>query len=187
MSGSSRIIITTDRLLLRTWTERDKKPFHAINRCPIVREFLPDISGRADSDATIDAGIRHMEAHGFCLYAAEEKHSGRLAGFIGLSVPSFQAPFTPCVDIGWRLGAEYQGKGYASEGALAVKEHAFNTLGMTEIVSFTVPENIRSRRVMEKTGMRRDPREDFNHPALPENHRLSRHVLYRLRRDGNNP
>jgi RimJ/RimL family protein N-acetyltransferase len=97
-------------------------------------------------------------------------------------VPSFEASFTPCVEIGWRLSAEYWGRGLATEGARAVVKHAFGDLWLDEIVSFTVPGNVRSLRVMEKIGMTHDASEDFDHPNLPEGHPLRRHVLYRLRR-----
>src|SRR5438552_3901183 len=102
------------------------------------------------------------------------------AGFVGLSVPRFESHFTPCVEIGWRLAAPYWGRGYATEGARAALAVGFETLGLGEIVSSTVPANLRSRRVMEKIGMARDPDDDFDHPALPEGHRLRRHVLYRI-------
>ena len=99
---------------------------------------------------------------------------------MGLSVPRFESHFTPCVEIGWRLAAPYWGRGYATEGARAALAVGFETLGLGEIVSSTVPGNLRSRRVMEKIGMARDPADDFDHPALPEGHRLRRHVLYRI-------
>ena len=97
-------------------------------------------------------------------------------GYIGLAIPSFEAKFTPCVEIGWRLAAEHWNQGLATEGARAVVRHAFENLGIPELLSFTVPANKPSRRVMEKLGMTRDPR-------LPEGHPLRRHVLYRLRRE----
>jgi RimJ/RimL family protein N-acetyltransferase len=106
----------------------------------------------------------------------------RLSVSFGLAVPSFEAAFTPCVEIGWRLAAEHWGRGLATEGARAVVTHAFRDLGLDELVSFTVPHNVRSRRVMEKLAMTHDPAEDFDHPRLPARHPLRGHVLYRLRR-----
>ena len=100
-----------------------------------------------------------------------------------IEVPSFEAAFTPCVEIGWRLAAEVWGRGLATEGARAVVEYAFTDLGLEELVSFTTVGNMRSRRVMEKLGMTRDADDDFDHPRLPEGHPLRRHVLYRLRRE----
>jgi RimJ/RimL family protein N-acetyltransferase len=116
------------------------------------------------------------------LWAVEIPNITSFAGFIGLSVPRFEAPFTPCVEIGWRLAAEYWGLGYATEGARVVLDFAFDPLGLDEVVSFTASGNLRSRRVMEKIGMAHDPADDFDHPMLPEGHRLRRHVLYRMAR-----
>ena len=106
--------------------------------------------------------------------------STRSIGFIGLNIPTFDAPFTPCVEVLWRLDPEYWGQGIATEGARAVTEYGFQKLGLPEIVAFTVPANVRSRRVMERLGMRHDSADDFDHPRLPTNHALCRHVLYRL-------
>jgi RimJ/RimL family protein N-acetyltransferase len=102
------------------------------------------------------------------------------AGFVGLSIPEFETPFGPCVEVGWRLSAEHWNRGYATEGARAALTFGFETLDLREIVSFTVPGNARSRRVMEKIGMVRDPDGDFDHPGLPQSHPLRRHVLYRI-------
>jgi ribosomal-protein-alanine N-acetyltransferase len=101
---------------------------------------------------------------------------------VGLQVPRFEAAFTPCVEIGWRLAAEQWGRGYASEAARAALVFGFERLGLEQIVSFTTTTNTRSSRVMENIGMRRDPREDFDHPAMPAGHRLRQHVLYRIDR-----
>jgi RimJ/RimL family protein N-acetyltransferase len=121
-----------------------------------------------------------FDERGFGLWAVEIVGVAPFAGFIGLSVPRFEAHFTPCVEIGWRLAAEHWGRGYATEGARAALAFGLDTLKLKEIVSFTVPENVRSRRVMEKIGMRHDEPGDFEHPLLPEGHPLRRHVLYRI-------
>jgi RimJ/RimL family protein N-acetyltransferase len=104
------------------------------------------------------------------------------AGFIGLSFPRFEASFTPCIEIGWRLDSAHWNRGYATEGARAALSFAFRCLQVEEVVSFTVPANARSRRVMEKIGMTHSPSDDFDHPLLAEGHPLRRHVLYRLKR-----
>ena len=108
--------------------------------------------------------------------------SGAFAGFIGLSRPPFEAHFTPCVEIGWRLALEHWGRGYATEGARAALQLGFEELGLEEILSYTVPGNLRSRRVMERIGMVHDAAGDFDHPSLPKGHALERHVLYRISR-----
>jgi len=103
-------------------------------------------------------------------------------GFVGLWTPSFEAHFTPAVEVGWRLAREHWGRGYASEAAEASVALGFGGLALEEIVAFTVPANFRSRRVMERLGMTHDPADDFDHPGVPEGHALRRHVLYRLAR-----
>jgi RimJ/RimL family protein N-acetyltransferase len=145
-------------------------------------EFLPKRLTREESDAMVDRIEEHLRAKGFGLYAAELRSEGRFVGYIGLHIPTFKAHFTPCVEIGWRLASDVWGQGLATEGARAVIRHAFEDLGLSEIVSFTVPANHRSIRVMQKIGMTRDVAEDFEHPALPVGDPLRRHVLYRLRK-----
>ena len=175
-------ILTTDRLILRRWRDSDGEPFARLNADPRVMEYLPAILTREESDRLADRIEDHFSEHGFGLYAAELRDERWFIGFIGLAIPSFEAAFTPCVEIGWRLSAEHWGKGLATEGARAVMREAFDNLQIPELVSFTVPENFRSRRVMEKIGMRHDPADDFDHPSLPDGHALRRHVLYRLSR-----
>jgi ribosomal-protein-alanine N-acetyltransferase len=143
-------------------------------------EFMPARLSPAESDLLVDRIEVHFREHGFGLYALELRKERAFIGFAGLSIPSFQAHFTPCVEIGWRLSAEYWGRGLATEAASAVVAHAFESLALDALVSFTVPANIRSRRVMEKIGMTHDPSNDFDHPQLPEDHPLRRHVLYGL-------
>jgi RimJ/RimL family protein N-acetyltransferase len=130
----------------------------------------------------VDRIEEHFREHGFTMWAAELREQRQFIGFVGIAVPNFTAHFTPCVEIGWRLAAAYWGSGLATEGARAVVRHAFEFLKLDALVAYTVPANLRSRRVMEKIGMTRDPCDDFDHPNLPEGHPLRRHVLYRLRR-----
>ncbi len=178
-------ILETPRLLLRPWRDEDLAPFAALNADPTVTRYLPSTLTRSESDG-LAARIRtELENEGFGVWAVERlDHPARpFIGFIGLSVPTFEAPFTPCVEIAWRLAREHWGAGLATLGAQAVVQHAFTELHLDEIVSFTVPENLASRRVMEKLGMTHDPAEDFEHPSLPSGHPLRRHVLYRLGRN----
>ncbi|MGA2807270.1 MAG: GNAT family N-acetyltransferase [Terracidiphilus sp.] len=180
-------ILTTGRLLLRRWRDADREPFQRLNADPRVMECMPGLLTAKQSNEMIDRIEQHFERRGFGLFAAELLENSVFLGFIGLAVPSFDASFMPAVEIGWRLSADYWGRGLATEGAQAVIQHAFGGLGLAGLVSFTVPENQRSRRVMEKLGMVRDPAEDFDHPRLPEGHPLRRHVLYRLNRERWNP
>jgi RimJ/RimL family protein N-acetyltransferase len=174
--------LRTDRLWLRRWLLEDRAPFAKLNSDPRVMEFFPGALSREESDARADGIDAHFERHGFGLWAVEIPGVTRFAGFIGLSIPRFEAHFTPCVEIGWRLDALHWNQGYATEGARAALAFGFGSLQAEEIVSFTVPANVRSRRVMEKIGMTHSPGDDFDHPLLPEGHPLRRHVLYRLRR-----
>ena len=176
-------MIQTERLLLRQWTETDREPFARLNSDPRVMEFFPRCLDREESDRVAGNIERKIEEWGFGLWAAELTATSTFIGFIGLSVPGFEAHFTPCVEIGWRLAAEYWNRGLATEGAAAVVRHAFGVLGLPELVSFTAEINMPSRRVMEKIGMTRDAAEDFDHPNLPAGHRLRRHVLYRLAKE----
>lgn len=144
-------------------------------------EFFPQALSREQSDQFMDQIEADFEAHGFGLCAAELLEDQSFIGYVGLSVPKFSAHFTPCVEIGWRLSAAHWGRGLATEGAREMVWQAFQVLGLLELVSFTVPRNVRSRRVMEKLGMTHNTADDFDHPRLPEGHPLRRHVLYRLR------
>jgi RimJ/RimL family protein N-acetyltransferase len=174
--------LETERLILRQWRPADREPFARMNADPAVMEFFPARLSRAESDQGVDGVERHFRERGFGLFAAELRRDGTFIGFIGLNVPCFLAHFTPCVEIAWRLGAAYWGQGLATEGARAALSHGFESLTLDEIVAFTVPGNVRSRRVMEKLGMTHDPSDDFDHPGLPEGHPLRKHVLYRIKR-----
>jgi len=174
--------LKTERLILRRWRAEDRLPFQRMNADPRVMEFFPGLLTAEESDALVRRIESHFDRHGFGPYAAELVETGDFIGFVGLMVPEFEAPFTPAVEIGWRLAAEHWGKGLATEAARIAAGYAFDVLGLDGLVSFTVPGNVRSRRVMERIGMTHDPREDFDHPGLAEGHALRRHVLYRLRR-----
>jgi RimJ/RimL family protein N-acetyltransferase len=145
-------------------------------------EFMPGLLSRKESDELVDRVEAHFGKYGFGPWAAEVRASGQFIGYIGLMVPRFKAAFTPCVEIAWRLAHAYWGRGLATEGARAVLRYAFEELKLPSLVSFTVPANVRSRRVMEKLGMSHDPEGDFDHPLLLPGHPLRRHVLYRLER-----
>ncbi|TXH37168.1 MAG: N-acetyltransferase [Rhodospirillaceae bacterium] len=176
-------VIQTSHLLLRSWRDSDLPAFAALNNDPRVMEFMPKLLSREESDA-MAARIRMLMAiQGFGFWAVEVPGIADFIGFVGLHRPSFEAPFTPCVEIGWRLARAYWGKGYATEAARAALAHGFTALGLNEIVSFTVPANRRSRAVMERLDMTRDPAEDFDHPVLAVGDPLRRHVLYRLTRE----
>jgi RimJ/RimL family protein N-acetyltransferase len=174
--------IRTERLLLRGWRPSDRAGHAAMNADPDVMRHFPAVMTAAESDAMLERMATHWSEHGFGLWAVEWTADGAFLGFTGLTRPSFEARFTPAVEVGWRFAREAWGHGYATEAAQAALGFGFEIVGLSEIVSFTVPANERSWRVMERIGMTRDPADDFDHPRLPEGHRLRRHVLYRLRR-----
>jgi len=181
MDGAPKI--GTERLILRKWREGDREPFARMNCDPVVMEHFPALLSRQESDALVDRAEAHLEQHGYGPWAAELRESQEFIGYVGLVIPGFEASFTPCVEIGWRLAKEHWGKGLATEGARALVHHGFEVQRLLELVSFTVPANLRSMRVMQKLGMTHDPHEDFDHPSMPAGHPLRRHVLYRLKRD----
>lgn len=171
---------------MRRWRDSDREPFAALNADPVVMEHFPTTLTRAESDALVDRIEHAFGSEGFGLWAIEVRETGAFVGFTGLSVPRFDAFFTPAVEVGWRLARHAWGKGYASEAARAALRVGFEGHALSEIVSFTSVGNTRSRAVMERIGMTFD--REFDHPALPAGDRLRRHVLYRVspsdRRDG---
>lgn len=173
----------TSRLKLRRWTDADRSPFAAMNADAEVMKFMPGTLDRVQSDALVDQINRHFDAHGFGLWAVEISDSGVLIGCVGLQRPAFASSFAGAVEISWRLARNAWGQGFATEAALAACRIAFTDLELPEIVSFTVPHNERSRRVMERLAMVHAPEDDFDHPRLPDRHPLRRHVLYRLERE----
>jgi len=182
MSSAPIFTLETERLLLRPWRTSDRIAFAAMNADSRVMEFLPSVLSRDKSDRLADHIEEHFQRHGYGPWAAELRSDGSFIGYIGLNVPPFEAHFTPCVEIGWRLSFECWGKGLATEGARRALRYGFETLGLEEVVSFTVPANVRSRRVMEKLGMTHGDADDFDHPGLAAGHPLRHHVLYRLKR-----
>jgi ribosomal-protein-alanine N-acetyltransferase len=172
--------LKTDRLILRRWQPGDREPFAALNGDPEVMEHFPATLTRAESDVLIDRIEARFDERGFGLWALEIAETGEFIGFTGLSVPRFQAHFTPAVEVGWRLSRSSWGHGYASEAAGCALSVAFGVLNLTEVVSFTSTTNLRSQAVMRRIGMTHDPADDFDHPLMDEGHPLQRHVLWRI-------
>ncbi len=179
MTGGPGPELFTERLRLRRWRDADRDPFAAMNADPAVMEHFPACLSRAESDVLIDAIERGFDERGFGLWAVELPGVAPFIGFVGLAVPSFSVPFAPCVEVGWRIAAEWWGHGYAPEASASALRYGFEQIGLAEIVSFTTTANDRSQRVMVKLGMHRDPADDFDHPLTPGWHE-QRHVLYRL-------
>jgi len=173
-------VLTTDRLLLRSWRPSDRQPFASLNADPEVMEFFPAPLTRQESDAFVDRMETGFTEHGFGVWAVEELSTGAFIGFTGLLHQTFEAAFTPAFEIGYRFAKQAWGNGYATEAAQEAVRFGFEQAGLREIVSMTAVGNVRSRAVMHRLGMTHRRDDDFNHPRIPDGHPLRRHVLYRL-------
>jgi len=169
------LTLRTPRLLLREWRDADIDACAAMLADPALTEFLlpphPDWAARTR---------RHWDERGFGQFVVELPGECPLIGVVGLDNLRWAVPFAPAIEIAWRLARPYWGCGYATEAARAALEDGLYRLGFNEIVAFTAEGNLRSRAVMERLGMHRDPAGDFDHPRVPPGHSLQRHVLYRL-------
>ncbi|MDF9828487.1 RimJ/RimL family protein N-acetyltransferase [Ereboglobus sp. PH5-10] len=186
MPASTITELTTPRLRLRQWRDSDRELFFELCRNPRVMEFLMPVDDRAASDVIMDRWAAHITGHGWGFWAVElrEAIAGNSApvfiGSVGLQIPRHPFPFMPCVEVGWRLFPEHWGKGYAIEAARASIDFGFNRLGLSEIVAITTTPNRRSQAVMQRLGMTPGNPPVFRHPAIPRDHPLNEHVLYRL-------
>jgi RimJ/RimL family protein N-acetyltransferase len=175
--------ITTDRLLLRRWRDADRDPFAALNADPDVMRFFVRPLDRDESDRFIDSVEARFEAGGIGQWAVERRADSQFLGFTGLAPATFEASFTPAIEVGWRLAPSAWGHGYATEAGRASLRYGFDVLGLDAILSWTAVLNLPSIAVMERLGMRHDPADDFDHPRIPVGHPLRPHVLYRMDRD----
>lgn len=171
-------MLETERLILRQWKERDYFPFIKMGLDPKVMEYFPSLLSEDESLEFINKAKEIIDKNKWGFWAIELKQSREFIGFIGLHNQPEQFNFSPCVEIGWRLAKEYWGKGYATEGAKAALEYAFNNLNLNKVVSFTADSNIPSESVMKKLGMTKVG--EFNHPKLTSGHHLEKHVLYEI-------
>ena len=172
--------LKTERLTLRRWKESDLAPLTAMNMDAEVMQYFPSTLTPEQTQKMVEKIEETFINKGFGLWAVETKQTKEFIGFAGLSKPGFSAPFTPCVEIGWRIASKFWGEGYAPEAAREILKDAFKRLNLLEVVSFTAKANSNSIRVMRKIGMIRDPKDDFYHPAIEKDNRLAEHVLYRL-------
>lgn len=182
-AGSAIPTLPTERLILRPWRAEDRDALAHMQADPEVMEYLLPVPDRAASDAAADKIAAHFTRHGYGLWVVEVKDVTPFAGYTGLAHVPYEARFTPAVEIGWRFARAHWGHGYATEAAGAALAFGFERLRLPEIVALTVPANHRSRAVMERLGMHRDPDGDFASPLVPEGHPLLRHVIYRLTRE----
>src|SRR5271165_5968149 len=175
-------MIETPRLILRPWRESDLPLFAELNADPIAMRFLRSVLTREESDAYVRRAQRHLADHGFCKWAVEAPGVAPFIGAVGLSLVRFNPSFTPAVEVAWRLNRRFWGQGYVTEAARAAIADGFDRVGLKEIVAITTLGNIQSQRVMERLGMTRAI--EFDHPSLPEDSPLRRHILYRLQPPG---
>ena len=173
--------LESDSLRLRQWQAADLPAFAEMGADPVVMEHFPARLDRERSDALALRFKAMIDDRGWGVWALERKAGGEFIGFVGLNIPSDELPFSPCVEIAWRLAQGYWHQGYASEAARVALRFGFVELDLEEIVAFTSLGNLRSQAVMARLGMRRSP-ENFQHPALPEGHPLREHCLYRIAR-----
>ncbi|MDQ3439137.1 MAG: GNAT family N-acetyltransferase [Planctomycetota bacterium] len=183
MTGRPFRDILTPRLRLRPWRDADLEPFAAMNADERVMACMPGLLDRAASDAAATRLRAHFDEHGFGKCVVETRDGGDFAGVVGLAWCTFDAPMNPSVEVGWRLAHSHWGKGYAAEAARAALDFGFRELKFDRIYAFTVPANERSWRVMKRLGMTRSPADDFDHPLLPPDSPLRRHVTYVMQRD----
>jgi RimJ/RimL family protein N-acetyltransferase len=176
------VSMRTPKLILRPWRQQDVEPFAAMNADPLTMRFMPGVLTRGETEALVQRFEAHRDAHGFGVWAIEVPGVAPLVGYTGLQRVSFEAPFAPAVEVGWRLAPAFWGRGYATEAAREALRFGFEDLNLDQIVSFTVAANKPSWAVMERLGMTRDARGDFDHPRLPSGHALRRHILYRMTR-----
>jgi RimJ/RimL family protein N-acetyltransferase len=174
----SQIIITTPRLKLRHWKDEEAEPFIKMNMDKEVMRFFPSTQTAEETIAQIGRIKQHFTDFGYGLYAVERTDNGQFIGYTGFAHPRFESFFTPCVEIGWRLGKDNWHQGFATEAALACLKYGFDEIGFKEIFSFTAVINKPSENVMERAGLNRVG--DFEHPALPDGHILKPHVLYKI-------
>jgi len=173
-------MIRTERLVLRQWEERDREPWAAMGVDPEVMQHFPRMLDRVSADNMFDRMRSRIDENGWGLWAVER--DGEFLGFTGLVLQQFEAHFTPATEVGWRFARHAWGNGYATEAGRAAIEYGFSKLELPEIVSMTAVGNVRSRAVMERLGMSRNPDDDFEHPHVPEGSPVRSHVLYRIAR-----
>lgn len=176
----SEYTFTCMRLGFRNWRETDLTAFAALNSDPEVMRYFPAPLDLEMSRALLEKLQAHYEVHGYTYFATELLDSRTFIGFIGLKFQDYEAPFTPAVDIGWRLRREYWGKGYATEGAGRCLEYGFETLGLTSIIATCPVGNTPSERVMQRIGMQKQG--EFEHPGLHRHPQLNPCLWYEAKK-----
>lgn len=172
--------LTTERLIMRQWQATDFPAYAKINQNPEVMEFYPSMLTPEESHAQAEKFRLQIEQKGWGFWALSLKNDERFIGFVGLNDPTYDLPFSPCVEIGWRIDSAFWRKGYAYEAAQKSLQFGFEVLNLEEIVSFTSTTNLKSKSLMKKLAMT-DTQQNFQHPLIADGHPLSEHVLYKIR------
>ncbi|MCA3017601.1 MAG: GNAT family N-acetyltransferase [Rhodocyclaceae bacterium] len=177
---ASPVEIRTQRVLLRQWKDSDLDAWAEMNADPEVRKYFPKVLDRAEADGEASRIRGGIAQRGWGMWAIEIPGILPFAGLVGLNLPAFQAPWMPAVEIGWRLSRDAWHKGYATEGAVAAMNFAFDELHLPEVVAMSVKTNTPSHQVMQRLGMTHDPSADFDHPRVPADWPLKTHILHRI-------
>jgi ribosomal-protein-alanine N-acetyltransferase len=175
-------VIETERLILRPWRDDDRAPFVAMSADPAVMETLGGVLSEAQALAEIARREAVIACFGFGRWVVERRADGAFIGVVGLAPVHKSLPLPAGFEMGWRLARDAWGQGYATEAARAAIQHGFERGGLTEVLAFTSPPNLRSQAVMDRLGMTRTPTLDFDHPALAPEHPLRRHLVWMQRR-----
>lgn len=176
-----KIFLETERLKLRQWCQADKPLMQEMQTDPGWMENFPFVRTPEESDAQVEKLAREIDQKGFGFFALELKESGEFVGFTGLHIPDWEAPFSPCIEIGWGLRKAWWGRGLVTEAGRGCLDFARARLGLKEIFSFTTTNNSKSIAVMERIGMKRVQGGDFMHPDIDPDSPFALHVLYRIR------
>lgn len=171
-------LFTSERLGFRNWETSDVDALFEINSNEEVMRFFPSTQTKKHTEEFINRMREQFSKNEFCYFAVEILSGNDFIGFIGLSEQTYEADFNPSVDIGWRLHPKSWGKGYATEGAKACLQYAFDTLNLSEIVAVAPVINISSITVMKKVGMTKI--KEFTHPLLSQYPKLKNCVLYSI-------
>lgn len=168
----------TQNLTLRPWRQSDLQFLAQLCADETVMQYFPKVLSEEESADFLRRLMEHQEKHGFTYFALEEKASGELIGFVGLALQEYESPFTPAVDIGWRLMPHAWGKGNATEGAKRCLQLAFEELNLDAVIAVCSQSNSASERVMQRLGMK--PMGEFQHPKLSEHPELQPCLCYQI-------
>jgi len=176
----NKYLFTSERLGFRNWKDADIPKMISISGDKDVMEFFPAPATPIQTEEFIGRMQTMFSEKGYCYFAVERLEDAAFIGFIGLMYQTYDVPFSPYTDIGWRLGKEFWNKGYATEGASRCLKYAFEDLDLSNIKATAPLVNVKSIRVMEKIGMKKQL--EFKHPRLVGNTKLETCTCYQIER-----